>query len=124
MSGRSWRGVSVQPCEPRTPRRGAKSKLLSTQVLATLIFDEAQQLKNATTQRAKAAAALQAEAWFPLSGTPLENHLGELWSLHALVFPSRLGSWREHRGRPPWVRPAWHRRDLCNRCKDWCLKAS
>ena len=75
------------------------AELLSTQVFATLIFDEAQQLKNATTQRAKAAAALRAEARFALSGTPIENHLGELWSLFALVFPSLLGSWTSFRER-------------------------
>lgn len=75
------------------------AELLSTQVFATLVFDEAQQLKNATTQRAKAAAALRAEARFALSGTPLENHLGELWSLYALVFPSLLGSWTSFRER-------------------------
>jgi SNF2 family DNA or RNA helicase len=34
-----------------------------------------------------------------LSGTSLENHLGELWSLHALVFPSLLGSWTSFRER-------------------------
>lgn len=75
------------------------AELLSTQVFATLVFDEAQQLKNATTRRAKAAAALRAEARFALSGTPLENHLGELWSLFSLVFPSLLGSWTSFRER-------------------------
>lgn len=66
---------------------------------ATAVFDEAQHLKNATTQRTRAARGLQAEARFALSGTPLENHLGELWSLFAVVFPGLLGSWERFRDR-------------------------
>jgi superfamily II DNA or RNA helicase len=59
---------------------------------ATCIFDEAQQLKNPGTLRHRAARALQAEARVALSGTPLENALGELWSVFAAVFPVLLGS--------------------------------
>src|SRR5207248_4930263 len=64
-----------------------------------LIFDEAQQLKNAATQRTKAARALDAELRIALSGTPLENHLGELWSVFSIVFPGLLGSWDQFRDR-------------------------
>ena len=60
---------------------------------ATVIFDEAQNLKNPATRRARAARTLDAGARFALSGTPLENHLGELWSLFSIVFPSLLGPW-------------------------------
>ncbi len=66
---------------------------------ATVIFDEAQALKNAATQRARAARELQAEFRCALSGTPLENHLGELWSLYRIVFPGLLGSWDAFRDR-------------------------
>jgi superfamily II DNA or RNA helicase len=66
---------------------------------ATAVFDEAQQLKNATTQRAKAARALEAEFRIAVSGTPLENHLGELWSVLSIVFPGLLGSWDQFRDR-------------------------
>lgn len=59
---------------------------------ATLVFDEAQALKNAQTQRFRAARALQGDFRFALSGTPLENDLGELWSLFSVVFPTLLGS--------------------------------
>jgi SNF2 family DNA or RNA helicase len=67
--------------------------------LATLVADEAQAIKNPRTERAKAARSLQAEFRVALSGTPLENHLGELWSLFALVFPGLLGSWEQFRTR-------------------------
>ncbi|HTR51864.1 MAG TPA: DEAD/DEAH box helicase [Kofleriaceae bacterium] len=66
---------------------------------ATAVFDEAQHLKNATTQRTKAARALDADFRIALSGTPLENHLGELWSVLSIVFPGLLGSWDQFRDR-------------------------
>ncbi|QSQ22451.1 DEAD/DEAH box helicase [Pyxidicoccus parkwayensis] len=72
---------------------------LSALRFATAVFDEAQTLKNATTHRFRAARALQADFRFALSGTPLENHLGELWALFAVVFPELLGSWEAFRER-------------------------
>ncbi|MES2644937.1 MAG: DEAD/DEAH box helicase [Myxococcota bacterium] len=66
---------------------------------ATVIFDEAQNLKNANTQRARAARTLDADVKFALSGTPIENHVGELWSLFSVVFPALLGSWEAFRAR-------------------------
>lgn len=72
---------------------------LAARTFATLVLDEAQALKNATTQRARAARQLQADFRVALSGTPLENHLGELWSIFAVVFPGLLGSWDQFRDR-------------------------
>jgi len=72
---------------------------LAERVFATLVIDEAQALKNPSTHRAKAARALQAEFRVALTGTPLENHLGELWSLFSIVFPNLLGSWDQFRDR-------------------------
>nr|MBA3395948.1 DEAD/DEAH box helicase [Deltaproteobacteria bacterium] len=66
---------------------------------ATLVIDEAQALKNPTTQRARAARNLDAAFRIALTGTPLENHIGELWSLFATVFPGMLGSWEQFRER-------------------------
>ncbi len=66
---------------------------------STLVIDEAQALKNPGTRRARAARQLQAGFRIALSGTPLENHLGELWSLFAIVFPGLLGSWEQFRER-------------------------
>jgi SNF2 family DNA or RNA helicase len=65
----------------------------------TLVVDEAQALKNPSTRRARAARQLQAGFRIALSGTPLENHLGELWSLFSIVFPGLLGSWDQFRER-------------------------
>ncbi len=75
------------------------AELLAARPFATLVIDEAQALKNATTRRAKAARGLQADFRVALSGTPLENHLGELWSLFAIIFPGLLGSWDQFRDR-------------------------
>jgi superfamily II DNA or RNA helicase len=75
------------------------SDRLAQKKFATLVVDEAQQLKNASTKRAKAARSLDAEFRVALSGTPFENHLGELWSLFSVVFPGLLGSWDQFRDR-------------------------
>jgi superfamily II DNA or RNA helicase len=72
---------------------------LSSRSFATLVVDEAQALKNPSTHRAKAARALDAQFRIALTGTPLENHLGELWSLFSVVFPNLLGSWDQFRDR-------------------------
>ena len=57
-----------------------------------VVLDEAQAIKNATTASAKAARLLQARHRLALSGTPVENHLGELWSLFEFLNPGMLGS--------------------------------
>ncbi|MDG0834706.1 DEAD/DEAH box helicase [Roseateles saccharophilus] len=57
-----------------------------------VVLDEAQHVKNASTQAAQVASALQARQRIALSGTPLENHLGELWSLFHFLMPGFLGS--------------------------------
>ncbi|HEX5064191.1 MAG TPA: DEAD/DEAH box helicase, partial [Kofleriaceae bacterium] len=72
---------------------------LASRSFATLVVDEAQALKNPTTHRAKAARTLVADFRIALTGTPLENHLGELWSLFSIVFPNLLGSWEQFRTR-------------------------
>jgi superfamily II DNA or RNA helicase len=66
---------------------------------ATLVLDEAQAVKNATTDRARALRDLQAGWRLALTGTPIENHLGELWSLLRVISPGLLGSWEQFRGR-------------------------
>jgi len=59
-----------------------------------VILDEAQAIKNATSQVAKASRLLRARHRLALSGTPIENHLGELWSLFEFLDPGLLGSSR------------------------------
>ena len=60
--------------------------------LHSLILDEAQAIKNARAKVAQAACALQADQRLCLTGTPLENHLGELWSLFHFLMPGFLGA--------------------------------
>lgn len=64
---------------------------------ATVVIDEAQWVKNARTQRARAVAAVPAGFRLALSGTPVENRLSDLWSLFALIAPGYLGPWRRFR---------------------------
>jgi len=66
---------------------------------ATLVIDEAQAIKNAATQRAQAVRRLQADFRVATTGTPLENHLGELWSLFRVLNPGLLGSEEQFRKR-------------------------
>ncbi len=56
------------------------------------VLDEAQAIKNANTAAAKAARLVRASNRLALSGTPIENHLGELWSLFEFLNPGLLGS--------------------------------
>ncbi len=56
-----------------------------------LIFDEAQNLKNITTKRTSSARALTAQFKICLTGTPMENHYGEFYSLVDLLVPGSLG---------------------------------
>jgi superfamily II DNA or RNA helicase len=57
-----------------------------------VILDEAQAIKNASTESAKAARLLRGDHRLVLSGTPVENHLGELWSLFEFLNPGMLGT--------------------------------
>ncbi|HEX6083867.1 MAG TPA: SNF2-related protein [Thermoanaerobaculia bacterium] len=59
-----------------------------------VILDEAQAIKNASSQVAKASRLLRGKHRLALSGTPIENHLGELWSLFEFLNPGLLGSVR------------------------------
>jgi len=56
------------------------------------ILDEAQAIKNASTLAAKAVRLLKADHRLAMSGTPVENHLGELWSLFEFLNPGMLGT--------------------------------
>ncbi|WP_268800626.1 DEAD/DEAH box helicase [Pseudomonas huanghezhanensis] len=69
--------------------------LLSKQLFHVLILDEAQYIKNPKSKAAEAARALTARQRLCLSGTPLENHLGELWSLFHFLMPGWLGDSKE-----------------------------
>jgi superfamily II DNA or RNA helicase len=60
-----------------------------------VVLDEAQAIKNPNAKQTRAAKALQAEARIALTGTPVENHLGDLWSIFDFINPGLLGSAKE-----------------------------
>jgi len=57
-----------------------------------VVLDEAQAIKNPGTESAKAARLLHGQNRLALSGTPVENHLGELWSIFEFLNPGMLGA--------------------------------
>ncbi|MCM2340135.1 DEAD/DEAH box helicase, partial [Rhodoferax sp.] len=57
-----------------------------------VVLDEAQNIKNASTNAAQVASELKSNHRLCLSGTPMENHLGEIWSLFHFLMPGFLGS--------------------------------
>lgn len=82
---------------------------------ATVVFDEVHALKNATTARARAAAQLRADVRFGLTGTPLENNIGELWSVMEACVPGLLGDrtvFSESLGQAVAGGEAWAKRHL------------
>jgi superfamily II DNA or RNA helicase len=77
----------------------AEQELFTAQRWSTVVLDEAQAIKNPNTQRHRAACALQAEQRVVTTGTPIENHLGDLWALFRFLNPGLLGSWERFRAR-------------------------
>jgi superfamily II DNA or RNA helicase len=67
---------------------------LSAQPFHMVILDEAQTVKNAASRGATAVRRLQTRHRLCLTGTPLENHLGELWSQFDFLLPGFLGDMR------------------------------
>mgnify|MGYP000541834831 CR=1 FL=1 len=61
------------------------------------IIDEAQYIKNSSTQAAKSVKAVPAKTRFALTGTPIENHLGELWSIFDFLMPGFLFTYSRFR---------------------------
>ncbi|MCC8397551.1 DEAD/DEAH box helicase [Paraburkholderia sp. MMS20-SJTR3] len=70
-------------------------KVLAGHDYHLLILDEAQYVKNASTKAAQAIRGLHARHRLCLTGTPLENHLGELWSQFDFLLPGFLGSLKD-----------------------------
>lgn len=70
-----------------------ESEKLSEVQWQTVVLDEAQAIKNMHTKRSKAAMSLDAQFRVITTGTPIENHLGELWNLFRFINPGLLGSY-------------------------------
>lgn len=96
-----WHGLGR---EQLTPQLAQTDVLLTTYTLLHLdidrlrsmrfdlvIFDEAQAIKNPKAKAAAAARQLNTQRRLVMTGTPLENHLGELWAQVDLVLPGLLG---------------------------------
>lgn len=64
--------------------------LYSQKYFSYCFLDEAQHIKNPTTQKAKAVKQLNAGGYFALTGTPIENTLTELWSIFDFIMPGYL----------------------------------
>jgi SNF2 family DNA or RNA helicase len=71
------------------------SQILLEREYYMVILDEAQTIKNPQARVSVLARALRAEHRLALTGTPVENHLGELWSLFAFAQPGLLGEQRQ-----------------------------
>jgi len=71
-----------------------KDKLLALK-FHLLILDEAQVIKNSNTKASREIRKIDAQQRLCLSGTPLENHLGELWSLFDFLLPGLLGTHKQ-----------------------------
>ena len=61
----------------------------------SVVLDEAQAIKNSNARQTRAAKALKAKARIALTGTPVENHLGDLWSIFDFINPGLLGTARQ-----------------------------
>lgn len=79
------------------------AEAFSKMAFATVVLDEAQAIKNGGTARARAARSLRADFRLALTGTPVENRLGELHSLMEFLNPDFFGS--EDAFRNKWVLP-------------------
>ena len=81
------------------PQLQLDADVLLGQDFSVVILDEAQMIKNPRAKVSQAACALRADHRLCLSGTPLENHLGELWSLFAFAQPDLFGGESEFQRR-------------------------
>ena len=73
------------------PLLSRDSEQLQAQHYHSIILDEAQAIKNPNTKMAKLVRQLPCDHRLCLTGTPMENHLGELWSLFDFLMPGFLG---------------------------------
>lgn len=69
-----------------------EAALLAQHNFTTIVLDEAQAIKNRQTKRSKTAMKLQGDFKILTTGTPIENHLGEIWNLFNFINPGLLGS--------------------------------
>ena len=71
-----------------------EAEALTAKEFGTIILDEAQAIKNRSTKRSQIAMQLQGKFRVATTGTPIENHLGELWTLFTFLNPGLLGTFQ------------------------------
>ncbi|MCY7345541.1 MAG: DEAD/DEAH box helicase [Pyrinomonadaceae bacterium] len=69
-----------------------EEELFTSRNFATIVLDEAQAIKNRNTKRSRTVMNLQGDFRLITTGTPIENHLGELWNLFNFTNPGLLGN--------------------------------
>lgn len=74
-------------------------RLLESLEWLAIVLDEAQAIKNAGTKRSRAAMRLKGRFRLITTGTPIENHLGELWNLFRFINPGLLGTFKQFNAR-------------------------
>jgi SNF2 family DNA or RNA helicase len=90
---------------------------LSSVAWGRVVLDEAQHVKNPAAKQTRAVRALPAPKRLALTGTPVENHLGDLWSIMEILNPGLLGSERAFRERFAVPIERYHEEDAAERLK-------
>jgi superfamily II DNA or RNA helicase len=87
-------GAAARGCDLVITTYGMLSRLswMTEQAWNWVILDEAQAIKNPSTTQTRAVKKVRAQARFALTGTPVENRLGDLWSIFDFLNPGLLGS--------------------------------
>ncbi|MHC1725186.1 MAG: SNF2-related protein [Syntrophobacteraceae bacterium] len=91
--------------------------LLSAVEWNTIVLDEAQAIKNVLTRRSQAAMGLNGNLRIVTTGTPIENHLSELWTLFNFINPGLLGSMQKFNERFAVPIEKYNNRDARKRLK-------
>ncbi|MDR3567032.1 MAG: DEAD/DEAH box helicase [Syntrophobacteraceae bacterium] len=94
-----------------------ETELLSAIEWNTIVLDEAQAIKNVLTKRSQAAMGLTGNFRLATTGTPIENHLGELWTLFNFINPGLLGSLQRFNARFAVPIEKYNNRDARKRLK-------
>ncbi len=90
-----------------------EQQIIAGQEWEIIVLDEAQAIKNMNTKRSQAAMSLNGKFRLITTGTPLENHLGELWNLFNFINPGLLGSLKQFTQR--FALPIEHGQDFAAR---------